>query len=80
VAIIGASLIERTQVAYFFRRIDEDDVEKISVWRTATGLGYVFGPLLSVPLFAVASLEVYYLVVGCLTVSFVAAAWGLSRR
>lgn len=80
VAITGSSLIERTHVAYFFRRIDEDDVEKISVWRTATGLGYVFGPLLSVPLFAAGSIELYYFVIGCLTLCFAATAWGLSRR
>ena len=80
IGITGTSLIERTHQSYFLKLVDESEVEKISIWRTATGLGYIAAPLLAALILSASSLGFYYTVVGFVSVLFLAAATGLKHR
>ncbi len=75
--IIGSSLIERTQAAAFFRRVGDDDVERISVWRTSSGLALILGPLSAAAVSSFVPLPFFFMIVGLLGLLFLATALGL---
>jgi MFS family permease len=77
IGIIGSSLIERTHAAAFFRRVADNDVERISVWRTATGFAFVLGPLLAALIMLFAPLTFFFGIVGVLSLFFLATALAL---
>ncbi len=79
IGITGTSLIERTHQSYFLKLVDESEVEKISIWRTAIGLGYITAPLLAAVMLNGSSLASFYSVVGLVSILFLAAAAGLKR-
>lgn len=79
IGITGTSLIERTHQSYFLKLVDESDVEKISIWRTASGLGYILAPLLAALVLGWSSLGFYYAIVGFASILFLTAALGLKR-
>lgn len=79
IGVIGSSFIEQTVFSAFFRRSGDRDVERLSVLRTAMGLGQVLGPLLASLLISLAPLPFLFTFSGLLSLLFLANALSLQR-
>jgi MFS family permease len=49
---IGASLVEIMRDVYFYKKVDEDDLDLIDLFRNMRSVAYVFGPILASVLLA----------------------------
>lgn len=79
IGVIGTSFIEQITFAAFFRRAGERDVERLSVFRSAMGLGQVTAPLLAAVLLSVAPLPFLFTFSGLLSLLFLANVLSLRR-
>lgn len=67
---VGASIVEVMGDTYFFKHIKPENEEFVGVYRTASPLGYIIGPIVaSVVLIFVPSFNFIYIVLGILMLS-----------
>jgi MFS family permease len=56
---VGAAMIEVMADNYFFKSIEEENVEALSFFRNVSPLSYVIGPIMAIPLLAILPSFVY---------------------
>jgi MFS family permease len=44
---VGASLVEIMRDTYFYKKVDEDDIDLVDLFRNTRSIAYVFGPFLA---------------------------------
>jgi MFS family permease len=61
---IGASLIEVLRDSYFYKRIDQRDVDITGFFRTVRPVAYIIGAFLASPIIAVFQLKLIFVLIG----------------
>lgn len=70
---IGASAVQVASETYFFKQVDETDIEDISIFRLTSPLAFVVGPILGTILLSLFGFELnwlYFVLAGILFLSF----------
>lgn len=66
---IGASLVEAMRESHFFKLVDAKDISYINLFRTASPVGYIIGPVLAVIILAMLPINYIFLAIALLTLS-----------
>jgi len=61
---IGASLIEVLRDSYFYKRIDQTDVDITDFFRTVRPMAYIIGSLIAAPIVFIFHIKIIFLIVG----------------
>jgi MFS family permease len=64
---IGASILEIGSEAYFFKRVQKDDINSIGFFRNTYPLAYILGPLIGSLILTGASLNSLFIILGAIT-------------
>lgn len=66
---IGAALIEAMRESHFFKLVDAKDVSFINVFRIATPLGYIIGPLIAIAVLSFLPIHYIFLIIAIISLS-----------
>lgn len=66
---IGASLIEILRDSYFYKRIDQRDVDITDFFRTVRPMAYIIGALIAAPIVYVFHLKLIFIIIGIATLT-----------
>jgi MFS family permease len=58
---IGASIVEIMTETYFFKKIDGEDINVMSIYRTMRPTAYIIGPVIATILLSVVGIDIQYL-------------------
>jgi MFS family permease len=61
---IGASMLQVTTESYFFKKIDKGDTSKISVFRNASPIAMIVGPILATLALSIANFQELFIILG----------------
>ncbi|MFH0853221.1 MAG: MFS transporter [bacterium] len=79
VGVIGSSFIEMNSFSAFFKLAGHDNVERLSIFRTAMGLGQISGPLVAALILAQGSLSFLFIFAGFVGLLLLANALSLKK-
>lgn len=63
---VGASMLQVTTESYFFKKIDSGDTNKISVFRNASPIAMLLGPVLATIILTLANIQELFIILGVL--------------
>lgn len=61
---IGASMLQVTTESYFFKKINKEDTNKISVFRNASPIAMIVGPILATLALSIANFQELFIILG----------------
>lgn len=66
---IGASLIEVLRDSYFYKRIDQRDVDITDFFRTVRPVAYIVGSAIAAPIILVFHIKIIFIIIGIVTLT-----------
>ncbi len=75
---IGASLIEVLRDSYFYKRIDQRDVDITGFFRTVRPVAYIIGALLASPVIAIFQLKLIFIFIGIVVLTGIPVSLSLA--
>lgn len=75
---IGASLIEVLRDSYFYKRIDQSDVDITDFFRTVRPMAYIIGALIAAPLVFFFHVKIIFILVGAAALTGIPVSLSLS--
>lgn len=71
----GAALVEIMTETYFFKKTNDQDIDKLSLYRSISSLSYIFGPVIASLLLLFIDVRYVFLVVGIIILTASWTSW-----
>lgn len=75
---VGASLVEVLRDSYFYKRIDQRDVDAVDFFRTVRPMAYIIGPLIATPVVIFLHIKFIFPIIGLVVLTGFWAAKNLA--
>jgi MFS family permease len=75
---IGASLIEVLRDSYFYKRIDQRDVDIADFFRTVRPIAYIIGSFIAIPIIIIFHIKAIFIIIGIATLTGIPVSLSLA--
>jgi MFS family permease len=75
---IGASLIEVLRDSYFYKRIDQRDVDIADFFRTVRPMAYIIGSFIAIPIIIIFQIKLMFIIIGIVTLTGIPVSLSLA--
>jgi MFS family permease len=74
---VGASMIQVTTESYFFKKIDKDNTDMISIFRNTSPISLLIGPVIATIILTFATYQELFIILGAIVMLALVASFSL---